>query len=146
MTTAPQGTRKRLGELLVQRRIELNPRWRKRTVFAEDHGLNWRLLYDIERARRDSFSDETLAAIEVAYRWRKGSIAAVIAGGDPVPLDDDTSRDGELDRFERELGVDLSSLDPATRRIWLSYGYALVRRFERDRQEQERHDSERRGA
>jgi hypothetical protein len=136
MPTVPQGARKRLGELLVQRRIELNPRWRKRTVFAEDHGLNWRLLYDIERARRDTFSDETLAAVEVAYRWRKGSIAAVLAGGDPAPMGDDASPRDELADLEAELGVDLSSLPPDVRRIWLSFASAVLRRIaEQERQE-----------
>src|ERR1700733_5729560 len=129
MTTAPQDARERLGELLVQRRIELNPRWRKRTVFAEDHGLNWRLLYDIERARRDTFSDETLAAVEVAYRWRKGSIAAVLAGGDPAPMSDGASPRDELADLEAELGVDLSSLPPDVRRIWLSFASAVLRRI-----------------
>jgi hypothetical protein len=136
MPTVPQDARERLGELLVQRRIELNPRWRKRTVFAEDHGLNWRLLYDIERARRDTFGDETLAAVEVAYRWRKGSIAAVLAGRDPVPMGDDAPPRDDLADLEAELGVDLSSLPPDVRRIWLSFAGAVLRRIaEQERQE-----------
>ena len=76
----------RLGELLVQRRIEIAPRYRERTVFAEDVGIHWRMLHDIERAKRKSFTPETLAAIEVAYRWRPGSVARVLAGGDPLPI------------------------------------------------------------
>ena len=86
MPSPPSGAWRRLGALLVQRRIELAPRYRQRTAFAEDVGIKWRLLYDIERAKRDSFTPETLAAIEVAYRWQPGSVARVLAGGDPVPL------------------------------------------------------------
>jgi hypothetical protein len=87
MTSAHGSAWERLGALLIQRRIEISPRYRVRTLFASDVGLNWRLLYDIERHKRDSFTDETLAAIEVAYQWRKGSVASVLAGGDPVPAD-----------------------------------------------------------
>lgn len=86
MTTAPLSAWQRLGDLLVARRIELNPRWRNRTRFAEEVGLHWRMLFDIEKAKRQSFPDETLMAIEVAYRWQYGSIEAVLNGGDPVPL------------------------------------------------------------
>jgi len=85
MPTAPAHAWKRLGALLVQRRIELAPRYRQRTVFAADVGIKWRLLHDIERAKRDSFTPETLAAVEVAYQWQPGSVARVLAGGNPAP-------------------------------------------------------------
>ena len=86
METAPHSSWQRLGDLLVARRIELNPRWRNRTRFAEEAGLHWRLLFDIERAKRTTFPAETLMAIEVAYRWQYGSIEKVLGGGDPLPL------------------------------------------------------------
>lgn len=85
MMTAPDSAWQRLGDLLIARRIELNPRWRNRTRFAEETGLHWRMLFDVERAKRQSFPPETLMAIEVAYQWQYGSIAKVLAGGDPVP-------------------------------------------------------------
>lgn len=88
MTTAPLSAWQRLGDLLVARRIELNPRWRNRTRFADEVGIHWRLLFDIERAKRQTFPAETLMAIEVAYKWQYGSIEKVLAGGDPVPVED----------------------------------------------------------
>jgi hypothetical protein len=88
MVTAPDSAWQRLGDLLVARRIELSPRWRNRTRFAEEVGLHWRMLFDIERAKRQSFPAETLMAIEVAYRWQYGSIERVLAGGDPLPVED----------------------------------------------------------
>lgn len=87
MMSAPESDRKRLGDLLIQRRIELSPRFRVRTVFAVECGLNWRLLYDLERGKRANFSDETLAAVEVAYRLRKGSIQDFLAGGELTAME-----------------------------------------------------------
>jgi hypothetical protein len=77
------------GELLVQRRIEIDPRYRNRRLFAEERGLNWRLLHDIERAKRRNFEPETITAVEVAYRLVRGSLGRTLAGGDLEPLPDD---------------------------------------------------------
>jgi hypothetical protein len=73
----------RLGKLLEQRRVEMNPRYRDLTLFAEERGLNWRLAWDIEKNRRTSYRDLTLSAIEVGYGWAPGSIRRVLGGGDP---------------------------------------------------------------
>ena len=81
MPPYPAASWTRLGELLVQRRIEIDPRYRNRTVFADERGLHWRLLYDLERARRVTFGPETLAAVEVAYELAPGSIGRTLAGG-----------------------------------------------------------------
>jgi hypothetical protein len=91
MITAPDEAWERLGDLLVQRRIDLAPRYHVRTLFAAEAGLHWRLLHDIERHKRSNFTGETLAAVEVAYRWRAGSIARVLVGGDPQPLENGTA-------------------------------------------------------
>src|SRR5262249_54423906 len=86
LPTIPLAAWQRLGDLLVQRRIQLNPRYRDRRRLASANGLSWRLLYDVERAKRTNFTTETLLAFEAAYRWAPGSVASVLAGGDPVPL------------------------------------------------------------
>ena len=88
MMTAPPAAWKRLGKLLVQRRIELSPKYRDRTTFAADTSLNWRLLHDIERAKRTNFSSESLAAIEVAYRLEPGAVDTALAGGELKPAPD----------------------------------------------------------
>lgn len=109
MRSAPAASRQRLGALLIRRRIEMDPRYRKRTVFAQERGLHWRLLYDIEKARRDTFSDETIAAVEAAYQWQEGSVARVLDGGDP-----------EAARAEGEPARERSAqfADPALQRLW----------------------------
>ena len=73
----------RLGKLLEQRRVEMNPRYRDLTLFAQERGLNWRLAWDIEKNRRTSYRDLTLSAIEVGYGWAAGSIRRVLDGGEP---------------------------------------------------------------
>jgi hypothetical protein len=78
---------RRLGALLIQRRVKLNPSYRSRQKFVADVGLNPRMLADIENARRMSFRPETVLALEHAYQWVPGSIEAVLAGGDPTPIE-----------------------------------------------------------
>jgi len=76
-----------LGTRLKQRRAQLDARWRRRRAFADDSRLDYRLIYDIEEARRLNFGVTTLTAIEIAYRLQPGSIAAFLEGGelDPPP-------------------------------------------------------------
>lgn len=94
--TAPDGHAwQRLGELLVARRTELGHP--KRLPFAKHHGLTHdRTLSDLENARRtrlEGFDPATLAQVEQIYQWAPGSIRKVLAGGDPVKLDDDAPPD-----------------------------------------------------
>lgn len=77
----------RLGQLLQQRRVELNPDWKNRAEFTRANGINYRLAQDIETAARDNYDPPTRAFIEDAYRWEPGSIVRVLAGGDPAPKD-----------------------------------------------------------
>lgn len=72
----------RLGALLKQRRVTLDPRWHNRGAFSEATGLTYRLVYDIEEARRTNFGGSTLSAIEVAYRLTPGAISRFLASGD----------------------------------------------------------------
>lgn len=94
----------RLGRLLEQRRAEMNPRWRDLTVFAEERGLNWRLAWDIEHNRRTSYRPVTLVAIEVSYGWQPGSIARILAGGDPVKAGSPLTRAEILARITSRWG------------------------------------------
>lgn len=127
MRSASHARWQRLGELLVQRRIELAPRYRERTVFAAEHDLDWRLLHDIERGKRETFKPETLAAIEVAYQWQRGSIQAVLAGGDPAPVLPASSDGADAERW--------ASFTQEERRIALAFIETLRRgAAERDRE------------
>jgi hypothetical protein len=74
----------RLGKLLTERRKEMDPRWDDLTLFTRERGLDWRMAWDLENNRRVNYRPLTLAGVEVAYGWEKGSISRVLAGGDPV--------------------------------------------------------------
>jgi hypothetical protein len=77
---------KRLGELLVRRRIELDPAYRNRQTFVTARGLNYRTVSDIESGRRDNYGPQTIVALEVAYAVTPGAVRAALAGGDLEPL------------------------------------------------------------
>lgn len=73
----------RLGERLLRRRMELG--WTRRSAFAKHLGMTHdRTLADLENARRNNFEPGTLVFIEQGYAWEPGSIAAVLAGGEPT--------------------------------------------------------------
>ena len=79
-------TWKRLGDLLLRRRIELDPAYANRRIFSEATGVNARTIADIEKGRRDNYEPATIASVEVAYRLAGGSVARTLAGGDLEPL------------------------------------------------------------
>lgn len=68
----------RLGELLTRRRTDLDARYRNRTLFAAERGLDYRLCYDIEEHRRANFRTATLAGIAAAYGVTADSVLAVL--------------------------------------------------------------------
>jgi hypothetical protein len=72
---------KRLGSLLVRRRIELDPAWRSRKAFAAEHNLLYRIVNDAENGNRFNFEPVTITAIEVAYRLAPGSLRRSLASG-----------------------------------------------------------------
>jgi hypothetical protein len=76
----------RVGALLIDRRIEISPRYANRRAFAEETGLNWRTLHDAEYGKRATFKPETVRAFEAAYRLVPGSLARTLAGGGLEPL------------------------------------------------------------
>jgi transcriptional regulator with XRE-family HTH domain len=63
-------------------------RWRRREDFARATGLSTRLISDLERGRRDNYSDETKALIENTLLWEPGSLDRVAAGGQPRQVKD----------------------------------------------------------
>lgn len=55
--------------------------WRSRAAFARAAGVSRRVLDDVEKGRRDNYSEATLAAIEAALGWAPGSAMRVVQGG-----------------------------------------------------------------
>ena len=70
----------------MRRRIELDPRYSNRHLFAAERGIGYRTVSDIERSRRDNYEDTTIMAVEVAYHVAPGSVERALAGGDLEPL------------------------------------------------------------
>lgn len=117
--TAPPERWQALGALLPARRVQIDPQYSSRSAFARATGLNDRLVADLERARRNTYRDTTLAAAEQAYRIRPGDLERFLAGevdsltpGNEAAPDypdydvgGDDSVEGRLDR-EDPLGQD----------------------------------------
>ena len=74
----------RLGAMLIQRRTAVDPRYHSRGAFCEASGLKYRLVYDVEEAKRTNFGSSTLAAIEVAYHLDPGAITRYLGGGELI--------------------------------------------------------------
>jgi hypothetical protein len=74
----------RLGKMLEQRRVCLDPRYSNLSLFAEERGINYRMAWDAEQAKRINYRRATRLAIDIAYGWAPGSVDAVLAGGEPA--------------------------------------------------------------
>jgi hypothetical protein len=133
-------TRKRLGELLIRRRLDIDPRYQNRQVFADERGVEYRIVSAIERGERANFQIVTIAKLEAAYDLAPGSIASFLAGGElelrepaaplaePAParrlrvLDDPTISSSELAAeiamVEAELAARTPPRDATEARIW----------------------------
>jgi hypothetical protein len=100
-----------LGAFLIQRRTQLSPRFHNRGAFCEATGLKYRLIYDIEEARRTNFGASTLAAIEAAYRLEPGTIPRFLAGAVLEPPQPVTLPRPRPEPVRPQL--DFSRVDPA---------------------------------
>lgn len=81
---------KALGDLLVTRRVQLDPRHKNRRKFVADtHSGSfdswYRMVTSIETGGRDNYSRETLAAMEVAYQLEPGSLSTSLHTSRLVP-------------------------------------------------------------
>lgn len=76
----------RLGHLVTAGRLRQGHR--SLASFAAASGLSRTTLDSIEHARKTSYDPATLATLEGALGWRAGSVARVVAGMDPQPVED----------------------------------------------------------
>lgn len=83
MTDAENGWA-RLAEAVRERRREVGIRRAK--DLAVTMGVSPRLVGEIENARRTSYSNDTIRALEDALQWLAGSVASVVAGNSPTPM------------------------------------------------------------
>lgn len=75
----------RLGRYIIDRRVNIGLRTRE--ALAAKSGLSTRLLGDVEKGRRTSYSPGTLAVIEQSLHWVSGSAKAILEGGEPGYVD-----------------------------------------------------------
>jgi hypothetical protein len=97
----------RLGEMLEGRRVDLDLRYRNLSLFAQERGIDYRLAWDIEHARRTNYRRPTLRAIEAAYALVSGAIDSALDGGTLPVLPADTAEDpgAVLERSLARLGL-----------------------------------------
>ena len=74
----------RLGQYVMARRAALG--YRHRSDLAEVLPLTDRTLASIEHGERQS-APGTYAIVETKLQWRPGSIASILAGGEPTEAD-----------------------------------------------------------
>ncbi len=124
MPTDPEA-RRRLGELMDQRRLELGLRWQD---VAEAGGVSLKALHSA-RTGNASIRPLTQQAIENGLRWEHGSIQCVMDDGDPIPLRavtgvelaDATEQDREPPAdpgTDVTTAVVLAAINPLERQIW----------------------------
>ena len=83
-TSGDKAARKRLGRLLTQARVELDPRYKNRALFSRERGINYRVAQDAENAASDVGGDVAMRMfISRAYGWTPDSFDVVLAGGEP---------------------------------------------------------------
>lgn len=90
--------RRRLGAALVDRRMDMDARYRNRELFVRERnaglfpggtpGISSRTVYDIERAKRANFDTTTKTTIEMVYALRRGAIDRALEAGGEITADD----------------------------------------------------------
>jgi hypothetical protein len=112
-----------LARLLVNRRVQLAPRYRNRRVFCEDKQLDYRVVSDIEGARRANFSAPMLTAIEVAYDLADGAIQQALTDPDitelPIRAQPPAADNHPRPTAKVPAHVSLDDLEPWEQGIWL---------------------------
>lgn len=75
----------RLDAAMNERRLDLRMKWRK---VADGAGVSYEALRAIRKGEYHP-SELTRRGIDDTLRWKPGSVADVLAGGDPSPMDGD---------------------------------------------------------
>jgi hypothetical protein len=74
--------RRRLGDEMERRRIQLGLRWKQ---VAEDGGISYESIRAVRHGDAD-LRELTKRGIDVGLRWEPGSVQIILDGGDPVPV------------------------------------------------------------
>lgn len=124
MTTNGDSTAwQRLAAMLIQRRTAIDPRFHSRGAFCKATGLKYRLVYDIEEAKRTNFGSGALASIEAAYQLEPGTIRDFLAGEEVSGLTPWLAAVPDAPAAEDATVHDIMLrvfTDPLERRVWES--------------------------
>lgn len=112
MPTDGPDLRRRLADLMDDRRIELDLTWEEVARRAGVAGLTLRRV----RSGESTLSRRTAAKIDRALEWQPGSVEGILAGGEPIPIQMDkqplTERQKALKRlyesYERDYSPDIA--------------------------------------
>lgn len=120
---ADERNRRRLASAIDDRRLELRLPW---ADVATRAGITRQTLRRVRRESSD-ITSLTKRGIEQALAWQRGSIDAVLAGGEPTPVDDQDETPQMPSSHESHWEERLSRLDDLT-----DDDYALIQRLLRD--------------
>lgn len=86
--SADDDARVRLGKLLNRRRVDIDPRYHNRRIFAEERGVGYFTVLDIELAKPRSlkFEQSTVANLERAYGLGHGAIDKFLEDGGELAI------------------------------------------------------------
>jgi len=107
MASPPDGPepRRRLAQLMDDRRIELDLAWEEVARRAGVAGLTLRRI----RSGESALSRRTAAKIERALEWLPGSVEAILAGNGPTPIPE-PAPPKPLTALQREALTELDQL------------------------------------
>ena len=110
--------RGRLASLMDDRRLELRLRWRD---VAEAGGISYEALRDV-RNGTGGIRRLTEHAIEAGLQWESGSVASILAGGEPVDIAPAVPAEPPPDLPDDDADVTtnvvLAAINPIERQVW----------------------------
>lgn len=122
---------KGLGDLLITRRVQLDPEYKNRRKFvaatATGSTDSWyRMINSIETGNRDNYSRQTIAAIEIAYQLKPGSLMRSLRTQtlEPAQADQPAADPGTDRAIVEELRAQATSQDKTIGDILVERGLA----------------------
>lgn len=116
---------RRLEEAMNTQRLDLRLKWNE---IARRAGISTETLF---RFRKGARSDEATRAVEQALGWARGSVDAILSGGEPTRDDDDNQQDTREDRGEFDELREIAAKARALAEESFEYASQLEERLDR---------------
>lgn len=117
----------RLAQLVVRRRGALGL---TQVEVAQRGPLSLDRVQAIEGMRSTRYRAGTIAALERALEWRHGSVEAILAGGDPTPIEGAAGEQAaRQEPPPDDVRYDLSRLSATDEEAWLLEMREVSRRY-----------------